>query len=226
MPSYTPEIAAKESIESIHQYNKYLNAFVDTVDPATVQAQATEATKRWEKNQQKSPLDGAVLAYKMNFCTSDLRTTCSSTMLADFKAPYTATAIKHLQNAGAIMGGKVNMDEFGMGSYNIHSKDGAVRNPRGVIGKVIESLDEAEARSAGGSSGGSAAAVASNMCFASLGSDTGGSVRLPAAYCGIVGFKPSYGRISRWGLVAYASSLDTVGILSKTVDDAKLLYGE
>ncbi|KAF9297909.1 Trimeric GatFAB AmidoTransferase(AdT) complex subunit [Mortierella antarctica] len=222
--AYTPDLAAVESLESINRYNKYLNAFVDTVDPAIVKEQAKEATQRWQKNQQKSPLDGAVLGYKMNFCTTDLRTTCSSDMLSDFKAPYTATAIEHLEKAGAIMGGKANMDEFGMGSYNIFSNIGVVKNPCGVIGKVLDTLDDAEARSAGGSSGGSASAVASNMCFAALGSDTGGSVRLPAAYCGIVGFKPSYGRISRWGLVAYASSLDTVGILSRTVDDSKLLY--
>ncbi|KAI8361643.1 amidase signature enzyme [Mortierella sp. GBAus27b] len=172
----------------------------------------------------KSPLDGVVMAYKMNLCTSELRTTCSSVTLGDFQAPYTATAIELLEEAGVIMGGKANMDEFGMGSHNVFSNAGPARNPHGITERAIETLDGMEGRSAGGSSGGSAAAVASNMCFAALGSDTGGSVRLPASYCGVVGFKPSYGRISRWGLVAYASSLDTVGTLTNTVDDAKAIF--
>ncbi|KAK3828953.1 MAG: amidase signature domain-containing protein [Benniella sp.] len=164
------------------------------------------------------------MGYKMNLCTTDLRTTCASVMLENFRSPYTATAIELLQDAGVITGGKVNMDEFGMGSHNVFSSSGAVRNPHQVIGRAVDRLDGIEGRSAGGSSGGSAAAVASNMCFAALGSDTGGSVRLPASYCGVVGFKPSYGRISRWGLVAYASSLDTVGTLTRTVDDAKTIF--
>ncbi|KAI8605131.1 glutamyl-tRNA amidotransferase subunit A [Dissophora ornata] len=222
--SYTPVSAAASALEHISKYNKYLNAFIDIADPETIRNQAKEATQRWENDQAKSDVDGTIMAYKMNFCTSELRTTCSSLMLENFQAPYTATAVELLQQAGVIMGGKANMDEFGMGSHNVFSHAGVTRNPYGVVGRAVETLDEAEGRSPGGSSGGSAAAVASNMCFAALGSDTGGSVRLPASYCGVVGFKPSYGRISRWGLVAYASSLDTVGLLAKTVENAKTIY--
>ncbi|KAF9153011.1 Trimeric GatFAB AmidoTransferase(AdT) complex subunit [Linnemannia schmuckeri] len=220
----TPTAKAEECLNNIAKYNQYTNAFVDLTQPDHIRSQAAEATRRWESGMAKSAVDGAVMGYKMNFCTSDLRTTCSSAMLENFKAPYTATAIELLEKAGVIMGGKINMDEFGMGSHNVHSHAGPARNPFEIIGRSQEETMELEARSAGGSSGGSAAAVASNMCFAALGSDTGGSVRLPASYCGVVGFKPSYGRISRWGLVAYASSLDTVGTLTKTVDDAQTIY--
>ncbi|KAF8939095.1 Trimeric GatFAB AmidoTransferase(AdT) complex subunit [Dissophora ornata] len=192
--------AAASALEHISKYNKYLNAFIDIADPETIRNQAKEATQRWENGK-----------------FHDLA-------MVDFQAPYTATAVELLQQAGVIMGGKANMDEFGMGSHNVFSHAGVTRNPYGVVGRAVETLDEAEGRSPGGSSGGSAAAVASNMCFAALGSDTGGSVRLPASYCGVVGFKPSYGRISRWGLVAYASSLDTVGLLAKTVENAKTIY--
>ncbi|KAF9116802.1 Trimeric GatFAB AmidoTransferase(AdT) complex subunit [Mortierella sp. AM989] len=222
--SYTPVSAATEALESISKYNKYVNAFVDVTDPEAIRDQVKESASRWENGQSKSPLDGAIFGYKMNFCTKELRTTCASDMLYNFKAPYTATAIELLQNAGAITGGKLNMDEFGMGSHNVFSNVGPVKNPHGILNRAPESFDDVESRSAGGSSGGSAAAVASKMCFAALGSDTGGSVRLPASYCGVVGFKPSYGRISRWGLVAYSSSLDTVGTLTRTVDDAKTIF--
>ncbi|KAF9119261.1 Glu-AdT subunit A [Mortierella sp. 14UC] len=214
----TPATEAEECLKNVAKYNKYTNAFIDLAQPDHIRSQAAEATLRWESGTAKSAVDGAVMGYKMNFCTSELRTTCSSAMLENFKAPYTATAIELLEKAGVVMGGKINMDEFGMGN------DGPARNPFWIRSRPQEETGELEARSAGGSSGGSAAAVASNMCFAALGSDTGGSVRLPASYCGVVGFKPSYGRISRWGLVAYASSLDTVGILTKTVNDAQVIY--
>ncbi|KAG0292168.1 Glu-AdT subunit A [Dissophora globulifera] len=222
--SHTPVTAAATSLEQISKYNKYLNAFVDVADYDVIRSQAEDATRRWEKGQPKSLLDGTIIGYKMNFCTEELRSTCSSSMLENFQAPYTATAVELLRQAGAITGGKANMDEFGMGSHNVFSAAGVTRNPFGIVNCATEELDTAEGRSPGGSSGGSAAAVASNMCFAALGSDTGGSVRLPASYCGVVGFKPSYGRISRWGLVAYASSLDTVGTLTKTVNDAEIVY--
>ncbi|KAG0262448.1 Trimeric GatFAB AmidoTransferase(AdT) complex subunit [Linnemannia exigua] len=220
----TPATEAEECLKNVAKYNKYANAFIDLVQPEHIRSQAAEATRRWASGTAKSAVDGAVMGYKMNFCTSELRTTCSSAMLENFKAPYTATAIKLLEDAGVIMGGKINMDEFGMGSHNVYSIDGPARNPFGITARTQEETADLDTRSAGGSSGGSAAAVASNMCFAALGSDTGGSVRLPASYCGVVGFKPSYGRISRWGLVAYASSLDTVGTLTKTVDDAQAIY--
>ncbi|KAF9348064.1 Trimeric GatFAB AmidoTransferase(AdT) complex subunit [Mortierella sp. AD094] len=222
--SYTPVAAATEALGSISKYNKYVNAFIDVADPQTIRDQAKESARRWENGQTKSSLDGAIFGYKMNLCTKELRTTCGSNMLNNFKSPYTATAIELLQEAGAITGGKLNMDEFGMGSHNVFSNVGPVKNPHGILGRAPGSLDDVEGRSAGGSSGGSAAAVASKMCFAALGSDTGGSVRLPASYCGVVGFKPSYGQVSRWGLVAYGSSLDTVGTLTRTVDDAKTIF--
>ncbi|KAI7904342.1 amidase signature domain-containing protein [Cokeromyces recurvatus] len=137
-------------------------------------------------------------------------------MLRDFNSPYDATVVELLNRAGALIIGKTNMDEFGMGSLNIHSAFGPVINPL--------SYKEDDKRSAGGSSGGSAASVAMGMCLAALGSDTGGSVRMPASYCGLVGFKPSYGRCSRHGLIAYANSLDTIGILSRTVEDCSNVY--
>lgn len=163
----------------------------------------------------QGPLAGKSIAVKDNICTSDMPTTCSSKILQEFQPPYDATCVKLLRKAGASIAGKTNCDEFGMGSLNIYSAHGPVVNP---LSK------EGEPRSAGGSSGGSAAAVAANMCFAALGTDTGGSIRLPAAYCGVVGLKPSYGMISRWGVVSYADSLDCVGVLASTVGDAKLLF--
>ncbi|CAE6483082.1 unnamed protein product [Rhizoctonia solani] len=165
--------------------------------------------------QTQGPLSGKHIAVKDNICTSDMPTTCSSKMLQEFRPPYDATCVGLLRHAGGVVIGKTNCDEFGMGSLNTHSVFGPVTNPFG----------SGPARSAGGSSGGSAAAVAANLCFAALGTDTGGSIRLPAAYCGVVGFKPSYGMISRWGVVSYADSLDCVGILASRVADVELIYG-
>ncbi|KAJ1306717.1 hypothetical protein OPQ81_007707 [Rhizoctonia solani] len=162
----------------------------------------------------QGPLSGKHIAVKDNICTADMPTTCSSKMLQEFHPPYDATCISLLRRAGGVLVGKTNCDEFGMGSLNTYSAFGPVTNPFG----------SGPARSAGGSSGGSAAAVAANLCFAALGTDTGGSIRLPAAYCGVVGFKPSYGMISRWGVVSYADSLDCVGILAASVGDIGLLY--
>ncbi|CAE6401362.1 unnamed protein product [Rhizoctonia solani] len=159
-------------------------------------------------------LSGKFIAVKDNICTSDMPTTCSSKMLQEFRPPYDATCVGLLRRAGGVIAGKTNCDEFGMGSLNTHSAFGPVTNPYG----------QGPPRSAGGSSGGSAAAVAANLCFAALGTDTGGSIRLPAAYCGVVGFKPSYGMISRWGVVSYADSLDCVGVLASNVEDAELAY--
>ncbi|QRV88793.1 amidase [Ceratobasidium sp. AG-Ba] len=163
----------------------------------------------------QGPLAGKSVAVKDNICTMDMPTTCSSNILRDFQPPYDATCVRLLREAGGSIAGKTNCDEFGMGSLNVYSSHGPVINPLSR---------EGEPRSAGGSSGGSAAAVAARACFAALGTDTGGSIRLPAAYCGVVGLKPSYGMISRWGVVSYADSLDCVGVLASTVDDVQLVF--
>ena len=159
------------------------------------------------KSNVSRPLEGLTVGVKDNFCVKGYATTAGSKMLENFIAPYDATIVKMLKTSGAIVTGKTNMDEFGMGSYNVHSYFGPVKNPLDVK------------RCAGGSSGGSAAAVASGMCAVAIGSDTGGSIRLPAAYCGIIGIKPAYGHLSRHGLIPYANSLDTPGVLCKHVSD-------
>ena len=163
----------------------------------------------------KSSLDGQVLAIKDNFCTIDSPTTCASGILQGFKPPRDAWAVHRLQvQSGALSIGHTNMDEFGMGSHSTHSFYGPVEN---WMGNHI--------RSAGGSSGGSALAVLTDQCHFALGTDTGGSVRLPAAYTGSVGFKPSYGMISRNGIVPYANSLDTVGIIARSASDIYNVFG-
>jgi aspartyl-tRNA(Asn)/glutamyl-tRNA(Gln) amidotransferase subunit A len=178
-----------------------LNAFVALDEGAALEtAGATPA----------GPLAGATVAVKDNLCTLRMPTTCGSRLLEGYVAPFEATAVRALRDAGAIVLGKTNMDEFGMGSSTENSAWGVTRNP----------FDPA--RVAGGSSGGSAVAVAAGFTDIALGSETGGSVRQPAAFCGVVGIKPSYGRVSRYGLVAYASSLDCVGVFGRSVADAAL----
>ncbi|WP_305041146.1 Asp-tRNA(Asn)/Glu-tRNA(Gln) amidotransferase subunit GatA [Geoalkalibacter sp.] len=186
-----------------------VNAFITLCEDQALAA--AEAADRRLAAGDAAPLTGLPLAVKDIFNTAGVRTTCASKILADYVAPYDATAVARLKDQGAVLLGKLNMDEFAMGSSNETSAFGAVKNPWNP------------ACVAGGSSGGSAAAVAACQVPASLGTDTGGSIRQPASHCGVVGLKPTYGRVSRYGVIAYASSLDQVGPLARNVADCALL---
>ena len=191
-------------LENIKE-NKDLNCFISVNEDALEQAKVIDNLK-----DRQSPLQGIPIAHKDIFCVKGHRTTCGSKMLENFISPYSSTVFEKLENSKTIMLGKTNMDEFAMGSSNETSFFGKVKNPINPL------------KSPGGSSGGSAAAVKANLCAFATGTDTGGSIRQPASFCGITGIKPTYGRVSRWGMIAFASSLDQAGIFAKSALDSAI----
>ena len=198
--------AMKAVLDRIDASEESIHAYV-TIDREAALAKAEAVQKQIEAGELTEPLAGVPVAIKDNMCTEGVLTTCSSRILGNFIPTFTAEAVKNLEKAGAVMIGKTNMDEFAMGSTTETSAYGVTRNPWNT-----EHVP-------GGSSGGSAAAVAAEECFFALGSDTGGSIRQPASFCGVVGLKPTYGTVSRYGLIAYGSSLDQIGPLTKDVTD-------
>ncbi|MBW1763456.1 MAG: Asp-tRNA(Asn)/Glu-tRNA(Gln) amidotransferase subunit GatA [Deltaproteobacteria bacterium] len=208
------EINSREITESvlkrIDEKEKDINSFVTTT-PEMALAQAEMADKIFRKRGEVSPLTGIPIAIKDILCTQGIKTTCGSNILSNFIPTYNATAIEKILEQGAVIIGKTNMDEFGMGSSTENSIIGPTHNP--VNTELVS----------GGSSGGSAAAVASGECVLALGTDTGGSIRQPSSFCGTAGMKPTYGRVSRYGLISYASSLDQIGPIARSVEDCAML---
>jgi len=208
---FSAEELTRSLLTRIGQLDPQLNSFITlTEEQAIAQAKAADARRA---SGETGALLGAPIGHKDLFCTQGIRTSCGSKILDNFRAPYDATVVERLAAAGAVSLGKLNMDEFAMGSANESSYYGAVKNPWDL------------SRVPGGSSGGSAAAVAARLLPAATGSDTGGSIRQPAALTNLTGLKPTYGRVSRWGMIAYASSLDQGGPLARTAEDCALMLG-
>jgi len=210
--TYSSVELTRHYLERIARLDPALNSFITVAaESALAAAERADQTLR---SGEAGPLTGIPIAHKDIFCTQGLKTSCGSRMLDNFVAPYDATIVERLAAAGAVVLGKTNMDEFAMGSSNETSWYGPVKNPWD------------ETRVPGGSSGGSAAAVAARLCAAATASDTGGSIRQPAALCGVTGIKPTYGRCSRWGMIAFASSLDQAGVMARSAADAAFILDE
>ncbi|WP_294471497.1 Asp-tRNA(Asn)/Glu-tRNA(Gln) amidotransferase subunit GatA [uncultured Intestinimonas sp.] len=203
----SPVEAARAALDRLAGEQPRNNAFVTTLEEEQVLARAKAVEAVLGRGEALSPLAGVPMALKDNICTRGIRTSCASKILGDFAPPYNATLAERLQAAGGVLLGKLNMDEFAMGSTSETSWYGPTRNPWDLE------------RAPGGSSGGAAAAVAAGECWYAIGSDTGGSIRQPASYCGVTGMKPTYGTVSRYGLIAYASSLDQMGPLARSAAD-------
>lgn len=199
--------AARAALEQIKAKEESINSYVTVLDEDVIMKRAEEVQKKIEEGSLTGPLAGVPVAIKDNMCTEGVLTTCSSRILSNFVPPYSSEAVKNLEEAGAVILGKTNMDEFAMGSTTETSAYGVTRNPHNP--------DHVP----GGSSGGSCAAVAAEECSYALGSDTGGSIRQPSSFCGVTGIKPTYGTVSRYGLIAYGSSLDQIGPVAKDVTD-------
>ena len=207
----TVEEAVLDALEQIEKKEDTIHSYVTVLEKETILEKAKEIQKKIDAGELTGPLAGVPVAIKDNMCTEGVLTTCSSKILYNFVPTYTSEAVKNLEAAGAVIIGKTNMDEFAMGSTTETSAYGITRNPHNT-----EHVP-------GGSSGGSCAAVAAGECAYALGSDTGGSIRQPSSFCGVVGIKPTYGTVSRYGLVAYASSLDQIGPVGKNTEDCAAL---